>query len=510
MKTRNIPDASLGRFLADLARDPTAVPPPNAEQASADFVRLVVSVERSVLTAHAPDASVRERVWHRVMQQAGTRPQGRRFPARWISTGQMRLISLALILVLVVSAGGLWLSPAVRAGTGRLACLVPALGLRSCDGVVLTEEGQVVITRDGATFTVLGLFSSAGETSARIAITGLPAPPPDHLVGSVRVLLHDEAGKTYPPQHGIGQGFGMDNRTTLAATPPTFSYEVNAQFAALDASVRMLDVELTGPAPIGLWHVRVPLRADKAAKQPAAPATRGVSLHGITVQVVGTANSDQGFAIQLSSLADPAVGNVVWAPSGMYAPRTLILRDDQGREYTGKKDTVGAAATDAARARTEAVIFPPVPNDAQHATLLVPYVTVEEPTGIAALHVPLAGVSPGTRIPLIAAVTVGQDTFQVTGVTLVNYRGERRLIVAMAFGDWQNGRKVVGVNAAVAGGRQYPVCTRWSGQDDQCSEATLVLPAGPLDDATITFSNPQVAVQGPWQLDVPLPHDTAP
>ncbi len=119
-------------------------------------------------------------------------------------------------------------------------------------------------------------------------------------------------------------------------------------------------------------------------------------------------------------------------------------------------------------------------------------------------------MSPGTRIPLTAAVTVGQYTFQVTGATLVNYRGERRLIVAMAFGDWQNGRKVVGVNAAVAGGKQYPACTRWSGQDDQCFEATLVLPAGPLDDATITFSNPQVAVQGPWQLDVPLPHDTAP
>ncbi len=226
--------------------------------------------------------------------------------------------------------------------------------------------------------------------------------------------------------------------------------------------------------------------------------------------MVGIANNDQGLAIQLSSLSDPAVGNVVWAPSGMYAPRTLILRDDQGRDYTGKKDNVGAAATDAAGERTEAVIFPPVPSDAQHATLLVPFVTLEETTGIAALHIPLAGVSPGTHIPLTAAVTVGQDTFHVTGATLVDSRGERRLIVAMAFGDWQNGCKVVGVNAAVDGGKQYPACTRWSGQDDQCFEATLVLPAGPLDDATITFSNPQVAVQGPWQLDVPLPQGTAP
>ena len=443
----------------------------------------------------------------RARAEARPRPApGRRLRARTKGVA-LRCAALAALALLVLG-GGLWASPGARASAGRLACLLPGLGIGGCAPSTLVAARPVALARDGATLTVTRLVADEGGTRVRVEIRGLPAPPPADLVGAVRLTLADDAGRAPARARGAFGGGILPLAAPAVAPPTTFDYYLEATFAALDPGVRAVEVAVDGPLPIGTWRVRVPVvPAGEAALAPAREGPAGVTLHGITVRAASIAADPAGLGVQLNARADPAVGTVRGVRPDA-SRGALTLRDDHGRQDPERQPDLGQLPPDADGTLTAGALFPPPAADARAATLVVPFVVVQEAGGSATLAIPVAGHRAGERLPFAGDVAIGPYIMRVTDVTLAqDNKSNWRLWFTMAPGDWSSdGRKLVGPGfAAVDGGAPTGCGTTMSGDVAQEIRRCVELPAGIEHDVMITFSQPVVAVRGPWELDVPLP-----
>src|SRR5258708_31739002 len=83
-------------------------------------------------------------------------------------------------------------------------------------------------------------------------------------------------------------------------------FRAEAVFVRLDDDVRMAEVEVDGPAPVGTWHVRVPLTPVQQAGLPTArEAQGGVRLHGIAVRVASVVADRERTVVQLVATVEP-------------------------------------------------------------------------------------------------------------------------------------------------------------------------------------------------------------
>lgn len=419
----------------------------------------------------------------------------------------LRCAALAALALLVLG-GGLWASPGARASAGRLACLLPGLGIGGCAPTTLVAARPLALARDGVTLTVTRLIADEGGTRVRVEIVGLPMPPAADLVGGVRLTLTDDAGRTLARTRGsFGQGI-IPLAAPPVALPTTFDYGLEATFAALDPNTRAVDIAVAGAAPLGTWAVRVPLvPVGEAALAPVREGSAGVTLHGITVRAASVAADPLGLGVQLTARADPALG-VVRGLRPDAARGGLVLRDDHGRQYPERQPDLDGHPADADGVLTAGALFPPPAADARVATLTVPFVIVQEATGTATVRVPVAGYRAGDRLPVADDVAIGPYHLRVTDVTLAqDNKGHWRLWFTLDPGDWSpDGRKLVGPGfAAVDGGAPVGCGATMQGDVSQEIRRCVELPDGADHDVTVTFRQPVVAVRGPWDLDVPLP-----
>jgi len=420
---------------------------------------------------------------------------------------RLRCAALAALALLALG-GGLWASPGARASAGRLACLLPGLGIGGCAPETLVAPRPVALARDGTTLTVTRLIADEGGTRVRVEIRGLPMPLPAELVGAVRLTLTDDAGRAPARARGAFGGGILPLAPPPVAPLTTFDYYLEATFAALDPGVRAVEVAVDGPLPIGAWRVRVPVvPAGEAALAPAREGPPGVTLHGITVRAASVAADPAGLGVRLTARADPTVGTVrAVRPDASRA--ALTLRDDRGRQEPERQPDPGQPPPDADGTLNDGALFPPPAADARAATLVVPFVVVQEAGGAATLAIPVAGHRAGERLPFAGDVALGPYPLRVTDVTLAqDNTGNWRLWFTMAPSDWSSdGRKLVGPGfAAVDGGAPTGCGATLSGDVSQEVRRCVALPGGVDRDVTVTFSRPVVAVRGPWELAVPLP-----
>lgn len=503
----------IGRLYADLPRDPQAPTPVGLDGETAEVVRAVAAAERASVGG-TPEPDVQERVWRRVLaeaaQSANTRPsyRPRHAPRLGIPAVFRHWLSAAAIVTLLVLGGGLWASPGARAGAARLACLIPGLGIRDCAAPGLVASGPVATTRGAMTLTVTHLLSTGGQTTVRLEITGLTFEGEPPGMNAVRVSARDERGKAYARADTLGAGAIRSGGAVGSLDGTGMRFVREETLAPLDSDVRAVELLVDGPVPIGSWRVRVPLLpVGEAPLRAATPGAGGVAREGITLRVAAVAAGGDGLAVQLTAQLDPTVGAVreIGGPRGL---RRLVLRDDRGREYAERPQTTAQAPADAPGVTAADTLFALPPLDAGAASLTVPFVTVEEAGGAATLRVPLAGYRTGDRIPLAAEIAIGQYRFRVVEATLAeDNKGEPRLWLTLDLGDWAGGRKLVSPGRVAVGDDEgaWRGASACGGDVGQCARLAVALPRRAGDEVTITFRNPIVAIQGPWELDVPLP-----
>lgn len=260
-----------------------------------------------------------------------------------------------------------------------------------------------------------------------------------------------------------------------------------------------------------------------------------MELHGITVGLTSVSASPAETVVQLRAQVDPQVGKLrSIGPSGLV--RQLALRDDRGREYPEKVDLASQPPSFPRRdwspgpafaVLTEDLLFPPLASDARSAEITVPFVVIGEESGEASLKVPIGGKKVGERIPLDASLTLGKHSFRVTYAEIIDSSskqlpmppGERRLVLHLDLGNWNGDRKLMGLGGILLDGTpgygfspsasdggfgvRFPPNPN-EGTDGQWKQVALVLPPNVGNQVTVTFRNPDVAVRGPWQLQVPM------
>lgn len=423
-----------------------------------------------------------------------------------------RAVGAALVALLLLG-GGVWSSPSARAQFGRVAWLVPGLGLRAADTPGLTMTAPVAVARDGLTLTVLALRSAEGRTQVRLQIAGVPFTRPGEAspVGALRLTLRDAAGRDYPTSGGgpTGQGIVPQGPATPGAPRATLTLGVEQPFAPLDPATRAVEVRVDGPPPVGTWIVRVPVAPDAAGTLAvASPGGAVVTIGGVTLRVAGVAADGQGLAVQIA--AQPGAGAVAVRALGEvdHAGRRLVLRDERGGALVESPPTFSPPSPGADGTLTDDVLFPTLPAGGTAATLTVPAVTVAEAGETAPLRIPLAGARPGAVIPLDATLAVGPYPVRVTGAEVVERGGARTLLVHLTLGGGPPGRRLLGFAGATLDGRATdPNEGRYArpGASTQVEAIGVPLPAGAGDTVTLTLRDPLVAVDGPWSLPVPLP-----
>lgn len=497
---------ALERYFDDLIADAGTPAPDELDPATARIARAVVATERGAERA-AQGQEVRARVWGRALAGARTEPKRRRaspWPRpRW-GASPLRMAGAA-VMALLVLGGALWASPDARAQAERLACLVPGLGIRSCDAAELVATERVSASREGATLTVTSVFSSGDATTVRLEINGLSFPSGVPSLHEVRWTVRDDRGKTY-----VRPGVVMSGLSRSSASEGAPVYAMEGRFGALDPGVRAVDLAIEAPAPVGSWQMRVPVVPVGQAKlPPVREGTGGVTVQGITVRVAGVAADRRGLAVQVAAQS-AAPGVIIRKVGGERGNRLLILRDANGREWTQLWPSNSAARREGGP-HTDDALFPAGAADAQPATLIVPFVTVEEAGATATLRVPIAGKKAGDRIPLDADLTLGRERFRVTAAEFArDNKGEPRLWLSLNLGDWAAGRRLVdpGQSGRIEVNGDNTV---WRGASDcggevgQCARIAVAIPRGAGGEVTVTFRDPLVAIRGPWELEVPLP-----
>lgn len=457
---------------------------------------------RARLHPELPAAPAAPRAPWRQLRSGG----GRRATPRAVGTA---------LLALLLLGGGLWTSPPARAQLGQLAWLVPGLGLRETDAPGLTAIAPTTMERDGLALTVSTLHSTGDRTLVRLQIAGVPLslPAEQWPVGQVRLTMRDEAGRVYPPGRGpSGQGIVPQGPATPGVPRTTLTFGIEQAFAPLDPATRAVEVQVAGPPPIGTRVVRVPVIPEAEAGLATARAGGSAATIGdVTVRVTGVAADGQELAVQLAVQPGPATHAVRALDDGFRPGRRLVLRDDRGREVIERTPSFSPPSADAAGVLRDDLLFPQPPTDARSATLLIPSVTVAETGETAPLRVPLAGARPGDQIPLTADLALGPYLVRVTGAEIVEERGERKLLLHLDLGTGPPGRRLLGFEHVTLDGRERSpsgtlhTATGHYGGSAQARAIELPLPIGIGSAVTITLRDPLVAVDGPWQLDIPLP-----
>jgi hypothetical protein len=400
------------------------------------------------------------------------------------------------LCVFVALGAALWTSPAVRAEMHRLACFVPGLGIRTCEAPGYIAARPVSVSRDGATLTVKNVFSSDAETIVQVEITGLRSAMDGNVLGDMQLTLRDANGRDYTAGR---QSQSIGGKTTPGA-PQTFTAE--ASFAPLARGVQAVEVRVEGPAPIGAWDAQVSLVPVQGAGLPAArEGASTVTLHGITLRIASVLADHERTAIHLTAEATPPLRFVrELGPSGQ--SRRLVLRDHQGREY-GESASTRPTWPNRNGVYTDDLLFPPLAPDASQAELVVPVVTVEQ-SGETSVRVPLGAKRAGEHIPFNTELTLNGYTLRITDVEIKDERGERRLVLHLDNGDWRDGKKLAGPGQVLLNGRDRGYSVQW----DDHTGGRFTLLSVPLPDdvgaeAMVIFRNPEVAVAGPWRLEVP-------
>ncbi len=382
---------------------------------------------------------------------------------------------------------------------------------------------------------VKNLLSADGKTVIQMGTEVQAGIDFKFVYQQVRLTIRDESGRLYQTRRlsEIGGGSPVNGDPFTGGLQ---RLDVEWTLDALAPEVRSVEVLLDAPAPLGNWTVEVPVVPLQKAGLPQAREVRsGLELHGITVGVTSVSASAEGTAVQLRAQADPQVGKVrSIGPLGLL--RQLVLRDDRGREYLEKIDLLSQPPSLPRRSwspgsnftvLTEDLLFPPLASDARSAEVVVPFVVISEQSGDASLRVPIGGKKVGERIPLDANLTLGSYSFRVTHAEIVDSSskqlpmppGERRLVLQLDLGDWNGDRKLMGLGQLLLDGAEsYGFSPSASddgfgvsfppnpneGTDGQWKRVALVLPKDVPDQVTVTFRNADVAVQGPWRLQVPV------
>ena len=497
---------ALDRAIDAILHNPAATQAPKLDPELSTTIREIVAVEYQGI---AHDPKLRKRVWARALSAARTniapRPRRGAF-AKW-RTWRVPLIRLASMaaLILLILGITLWLSPSARARAGQLACLVPGLGIRDCNAANLVAAAPVSLTRDGATFTVLALLSSEGQTIVRIEVTGLPVPAPTDPspAGPLTLSLYDDGGKSYPGVRGYMQGgiFPSANSTAL---------DVSAEraFAALDPDVRLVEVTLNGPPTVGNWQIQVPVVPVQETALPVAQGGgAGATLRDITVRVTSVAADQYGLGVQMLAQTDRADWRVRGDLGGNAYNRRLTLHGEQGRVWTELPPSVNRQQQEGSGGVTDQALFPPLPAGVIKATLTVPFVKVEQLGPQATLRIPLAGRQIGEQFPAPGDIKLGGFHIRVTNITLAeDNKGNPRLWLDLDGGDWSEEQKLIEFGAVSTDNGVAAWCGASSrGDVSQIFQLCVSLPRDYANGVTLTFQNPIVAIRGPWEVEVPIP-----
>lgn len=456
------------------------------------------------------------------------KPEGLRRQRPGIRRSRSALRAAVIVVAILGIGASLLASPQVRAQVSRLACYVPDMGIRACDAPGLVALAPVSVSRGAATLTVTDLLSSGGVTTVRLEITGLPEPAGSAALGApiavtsgsgppaspppqpvpVRLTLRDASGKEYPlALRAFPSGANSSRFSAGPGSPRIFGIE--RDFAALEPGVRAVDLDLDAASPVGSWSVSVPVVPVQQAGLPAARAgSAAVTHHGITVRIESAAADHQRTAVHLTAQAKAPAFAVRDIGGDHWLGQQLVLRDDRGREYK-EIPPVGLSFLgpncSVLHCNASDVVFPPLAPDARSATLVVPFVAVAETAGSATVQIPIAGRRPGDVIPLQTDLALGPYKLRVTGAKLLNTGGHLLVVLQLDLGNWQNGRRLLGPELVQAEGGDPSSFGHSSGSFDRYTEESALVPPGVTDEVNITLVNAVVAVQGPWNLTVPLP-----
>ena len=493
-------DVEQTNSLIDVILFPGTVPAPVPPDSLLVHAITDLAMWGSILpqqTAHRDGSSVSDTA-------APLSPARRKHPYRKAPLSS-RPARIAAVILLVLGLGiGTWVTPPVQAKLTAVACVIPGLGIRACDSPGLIAPESVTAERGGTIVTVTTVLSAGGETTVRLTITGIPGIPNDR---QTVIFLEDDRGRTYlllRAAHG----------SSSSVNAPTQTYSGEWTFAPLAPNVRTVHIRIDSPLPVGEWSVPVLVVPVAQAQLTSAQAsTASMTVQGITVQVTHVAATADRTVFAIHAQAQTPTHIIHSLDDPIHFNRTLILRDDRGTVYR-ELSTQGKTWPNQGGGYTDGAQFPVLLPGAHTVTLVIPYVEVAE-TGEATVKIPVAGLQPptpgvadsGDRHALNIPVTIGAYRFRLTGVSIASMGGEQSLAFDVDLGDWQGSRKLVEPGTPHLTSTQpmgYSASDAEVNGFRQVTQVRIPLPPTLGDTVDVQFTQPVVAVQGPWQLTVPV------
>ena len=367
---------------------------------------------------------------------------------------------------------------------------------------------QPVSVRLGnTTFTVLTLLSDSKGTTVRFTLTGLPGgkagwreerPPSERRTP----VLHDAQGQEYDlvgAWYGTG---GSEEENNVSG---------GMNFVSLPADLTSVDLVvpqdyLVPPAVLAgseqkEWVAHIELANPAESGLPQA-VTQNVSatVHDVTLRVTASSVEPEGTVVLLDGEVPGSARVTGLYPNGSDPDEAVSLRDDLGRTYASVRQQ--SEVTFGTPELHKSLNFAPVAPGAKRLTLSVAALQVME-EGNAEITVPLAGKKVGDVIPLDRVVKLGQHEVLFKSATLQQNgpNNEPWLAVDVDLGPSVDGRLLSTFNVEPPQGSWGS--SMGSRHGEQMDQFQIEIEPNQAQ-VTLKLSNPQLTVQGPWELAFPI------
>jgi len=357
-------------------------------------------------------------------------------------------------------------------------------GIGFCRPHGMASRGPVPAVAGGRTLTVHRMAVLGTGTWLDVEVSGVVPGP-----GSSRGIRFDVSLLADGEVHVAGLGpihnRWDDGRMTVRTV---------ARLGPLRPDLAEVEVIVGGEQIGGDLHALVPL---VPAVEAGPPATRlsgaAATVGGVTVSVPRAVLGTDPTILLLELRTPPPHGHL-WIGSrlGRVRGEELSLFDADGSEYLEEPTVVGSNDQ-------KVVVFPRLPPGASGLRLVVPTVTTAIPAGEAELLVPLAGMRPGSAVPLGLDLALGGLPLRVLAAELWELATGRLLTLRLDLGPRREGRLLVGPGEILVGGEDRGFRGRWPDPGHARYETIDVpLPPQTPDVVSITFRLPIVEILGPW------------
>jgi hypothetical protein len=393
----------------------------------------------------------------------------------WRQRGVRLGVAVAGALLLVVLGASPQARDAVANTVRELFYVLPGQGIRLAEPGNLVLARPASVTRDGITLRVISVLSNSSAVTVSFEVTGLPggkdassgtpaAPGAAYLQETSRGIRYDLRGER-SAEGGSAASNTVTGEMVFQALRP------GVRDVTLIVPSEALRIPMPAASRLGTWRVVLHLVTPAQAQlTPAGRGTSAVTLHGITVRLDHVQSTADGLVAHVSASGSRAIRVDSIFPAPPLSEASFV-------SWAGGSDGWDLRLPSATR------------------TLQIDEVDSQEAGNAAVgIDIPRAG-----SIALNIDVTLGRYTVRLEKGAWVD--------------DGPNGsvfRIDYHVGPAIDGGRlgRWRIEGNWGQESEQATgrgSLKLMTPPGqspPVGHVTMNFTDPVIAIDGPWVLTV--------